>query len=149
MIKTSNNNITIKKMKKLILSAAFLTVGTFAMAQQNTPSLQKNPAQMEQKRAEKMKQMQTDLNLNADQVTKIQALHDRKMADRKANEPQMKAERQAKIDAMKAKKEQYKAEMKQILTPEQYQKWEASKKDKMRMNKGKMQNRQNLKSGAK
>lgn len=93
--------------------------------------------------------MQTDLNLNADQVAKIQALHDRKMADRKANAPQMQAERKAKMEAMKAKKEQYNAEMKQILTPEQYQKWEASKKDKMRMNKGKMQNRQSLQSGAK
>lgn len=135
-------------MKKLILSAAFLTIGTFAIAQQNGASLQKNPAQMEQKRAEKMKMMQAELNLNADQVAKIEALHAKKMAEKKANAPQMKAERQAKMEAMKAKREQYNAEMKQILTPAQYTKWEASKKEKMQMRKGKMQH-QNLKQGAK
>lgn len=40
----SNHQITTKinkEMKKLILSAFFLSIGTFAMAQQNTPSLQK------------------------------------------------------------------------------------------------------------
>lgn len=135
-------------MKKLILSAVFLSMGTFAMAQA-TPSLQKNPAQMERKGAEKMKRMQTELNLNADQVTKIEALHAKKMAEIKANEPQMKAERQAKMEVMKAKKEQYNAEMKQILTPAQYTKWEASKKDKMQMRKGKMQHQQNMKQGTK
>lgn len=136
-------------MKKLILSAAFLAIGTFAMAQENTLKMQKDPVQMEQKRAEKMKMMQTELNLNADQVAKIEALHSKKMAERKANEPQIKAERQAKMEVMKAKKEQYNAEMRQILTPAQYTKWEASKKDKMQMKKGKMQDRMKLQRGAK
>lgn len=119
------------------------------MAQENTLKMQKDPVQMEQKRAEKMKMMQTELNLNADQVAKIEALHSKKMAERKANEPQIKAERQAKMEVMKAKKEQYNAEMRQILTPAQYTKWEASKKDKMQMKKGKMQDRMKLQRGAK
>ncbi len=121
-------------MKKLVLSAAFIVLGTFAMAQ--TEKFQKmDPAKMEQKRAEKMQKMKADLGLSDDQVAKIKALQDKKMEERKANAPQLQAERAAKAEQFKAKKEQYKAEMKAILTPEQYQKWEAKKhegQDKMR-----------------
>lgn len=136
-------------MKKLILSAVFLSIGTFAMAQQESLSMQKNPAQMEQKRADKLKMMQTELNLTNAQVDQIKALQDKKMAERKANVPQMQAERKAKMEQMKAKKEQWNAEMKQILTPEQYTKWEIKKQEKMKERKGKMQEKKMMKKGTK
>lgn len=136
-------------MKKLILSAAFLTIGTFAMAQSSMKMQQKNPAQMEQNRAEKMKMMQTELSLTNDQVAQIKMLQDKKMADRKANEPKMQAERKAKVQQMKAKNEQWNAEMKQILTPDQYTKWEASKQAKMKERKGSMHNKKMMKAGTK
>lgn len=117
-------------MRKLVLSVVLLAVGTFAMAQ-NQKMQKMDPAQMEQKRADHMKQMQAELNLSDAQVTKIKALQDRRMAERKKNAPQMQAERKAKMEQMKAKRDQNNAEMKQILTPEQYQKWETSKKGKM------------------
>lgn len=117
-------------MRKLVLSVVLLAVGTFAMAQ-NQKMQKMDPAQMEQKRADHMKQMQSELNLSDAQVTKIKALQDRRMAERKKNAPQMQAERKAKMEQMKAKRDQNNAEMKQILTPEQYQKWETSKKGKM------------------
>ena len=124
-------------MKKLVLGAAFLTLGTFAMAQQNQRMQKMDPAKMEQKRAENMKQMQTDLNPNDAQVNKIKALQDQRMAERKENAPQMQAQRKARMEKMQAKRDQHQAEMKQILTPEQYQKWEGMRKDKMQQ-KGKM-----------
>lgn len=118
-------------MKKLVLSVAFIAVGTFAMAQQNQRMQKMDPAKMEQKRADHMKQMQTDLNLSEAQVTKIKVLQDQRMAERKDNAPQIQAERKAKMDQMKMKRDQNQAEMKNILTPAQYQKWEAMKKEKM------------------
>lgn len=119
------------KMKKLVLSAAFLIVGTFAMAQQSPMMQKKDPAQMEQKRAEKLKAMQTELQLSDAQVALIKAMQDKKMAERKQNAPQMQAERKARMEEMKAKKDQMNAEMRKILTPAQYQKWEAKKKERM------------------
>ena len=124
-------------MKKLVLSVAFIAVGTFAMAQQNQRMQKMDPAKMEQKRADHMKQMQTDLNLSEAQVTKIKVLQDQRMAERKENAPQIQAERKAKMDQMKMKRDQNQAEMKNILTPAQYQKWEAMKKEKMQ-ERGKM-----------
>ncbi|WP_373708382.1 hypothetical protein [Kaistella sp.] len=124
-------------MKKLVLSVAFIAVGTFAMAQQNQRMQKMDPAKMEQKRADHMKQMQTDLNLSEAQVTKIKVLQDQRMAERKENAPQMQAERKARMDQMKMKRDQNQAEMKNILTPAQYQKWEAMKKEKMQ-ERGKM-----------
>ena len=118
-------------MKKLVLSVALVAMGTFAMAQQNQRMQKMDPAKMEQKRADHMKQMQTDLNLSEAQVTKIKVLQDKRMAERKENAPQIQAERKAKMDQMKMKRDQNQAEMKNILTPAQYQKWEAMKKEKM------------------
>lgn len=131
------NNTKFINMRKLILSVAFVAVGTFAMAQQNQRMQKMDPAKMEQKRADHMKQMQTDLNLSEAQVTKIKVLQDQRMAERKENAPQMQAERKARMDQMKMKRDQNQAEMKNILTPAQYQKWEAMKKEKMQ-ERGKM-----------
>ncbi|WP_027376183.1 hypothetical protein [Kaistella palustris] len=135
-------------MKKLILGAAFIT-GTFAMAQQTPMMQKKDPAQMEQMRENKLKMMQTELNLSNAQVAQIKALQDKKMAERKANAPQMQAQRKAKMEAMKAQKNQWNSEMKQILTPEQYQKWETKKQEKMQERSKKMQNHRMQKMSAK
>lgn len=126
-------------MKKVILSAAMIAFGTFAMAQQTKMVHKMDPAQMEQKRTEKLQSMKTELNLSDDQVTKIRTLQDQKMAQRKANEPKMQAERTAKMEEMKKKRGEWKNQMKQILTPEQYAKWEQNNADKMKMKGDKIQ----------
>ena len=131
-------------MKKIVLSAAFVILGTFAMAQQTPMMNKKDPAQMEQKRQEKLKMMQTELNLTNAQVAQIKALQDKKMAERQQNAPQMQAERKAKMEAMKARQEQWNAEMRKILTPEQYQKWETKKKQNMQ-NKGQKMKKHQMK----
>ena len=135
-------------MKKIVLSAAFVILGTFAMAQQTPMMNKKDPAQMEQKRQEKLKMMQTELNLTNAQVAQIKALQDKKMAERQQNARQMQAERKAKMEAMKARQEQWNAEMRKILTPEQYQKWETKKKQNMQNKGQKMQKHQMKKMSA-
>ena len=135
-------------MKKIVLSAAFVIIGTFAMAQQTPMMNKKDPAQMEQKRQEKLKVMQTELNLTNAQVAQIKALQDKKMAERQQNAPQMQAERKAKMEAMKARQEQWNAEMRKILTPEQYQKWETKKKQNMQNKGQKMKKHQMRKMSA-
>ena len=135
-------------MKKIVLSAAFVILGTFAMAQQTPMMNKKDPAQMEQKGQEKLKVMQTELNLTNAQVAQIKALQDKKMAEKQQNAPQMQAERKAKMEAMKARQEQWNAEMRKILTPEQYQKWETKKKQNMQNKGQKMQKHQMKKMSA-
>ena len=135
-------------MKKIVLSAAFVILGTFAMAQQTPMMNKKDPAQMEQKRQEKLKVMQTELNLTNAQVAQIKALQDKKMAEKQQNAPQMQAERKAKMEAMKARQEQWNAEMRKILTPEQYQKWETKKKQNMQNKGQKMKKHQMRKMSA-
>ena len=135
-------------MKKIVLSAAFVILGTFAMAQQTPMMNKKDPAQMEQKRQEKLKVMQTELNLTNAQVAQIKALQDKKMAERQQNAPQMQAERKAKMEAMKARQEQWNAEMRKILTPEQYTKWEAKKQQNMQNKRQKVQQHQMKKMSA-
>ena len=118
-------------MKKLILSAAFLAVGTFAFAQQNGQMAKKDQQTMEQKKADHFKKMQTELNLTETQVAQLKALHEKRMTERKMEAPQRQAEKKAKMEKMKAKRAEHQAEMKKILSSDQYQKWMASNQQKM------------------
>ncbi len=114
---------------------AFVGLGTFAMAQE-TPSsttkmnegdMKQNMEMRQQKQLDKMK---TDLNLNDDQVIKIKAMQQERQS-------KMAAYRDAKMKNEKDAKDK----MKQILTPEQYAKWENNMKDKM----GKLKHRKMMK----
>ncbi|MGA9212758.1 hypothetical protein [Kaistella sp.] len=120
-------------MKKLILSAAFAVIGTFAMAQQTQKMQKMDPAQKEQKRMDRLKMMQSDLNLTDAQVDQIKLIQDQKMAEMEKSAPQ----RKAKMEQRKMEQNEYNKEMKQILTPDQYQKWYAKRQMQMQK-RGKM-----------
>ena len=67
LLLVSKNQITAFKylhMKKIVLSAAFAIIGTFAIAQQAPQMQKKDPAQMEQKRAEKLKEMKAQMQIS-------------------------------------------------------------------------------------
>lgn len=113
-------------MKRIVLSAAFIIVGSFAMAQQTMTKTPQQSVEMQQKKAEKMKQMQQELNLTDAQMMQIKDLKAKKQAQRAASETQS---REGKMQMMKQNRQQWNAEMQKILTPEQYQKWQ-SKMDK-------------------
>lgn len=113
-------------MKRIVLSAAFIVVGSFAMAQQTMTKTPQQSVEMQQKKAEKMKQMQQELNLTDAQMMQIKDLKAKKQAQRAASETQS---REGKMQMMKQNRQQWNADMQKILTPEQYQKWQ-SKMDK-------------------
>jgi periplasmic protein CpxP/Spy len=128
-------------MKKLVLAIAFIGMGGFAMAQQTTSTPQEREAKRAEKQQEHLAQMQKDLNLNQGQVEKIKTLHERNKSEMKADFDKSKEVRQARMEQMKAKRAQMDADMKQILTPEQYDKWQANRKAKMEQRKMTMKDR--------
>ena len=121
-------------MKKIFLTLA-LGVATITFAQQMDRPAKMDPeqrkAEMQKKQQEHLDKMSKDLNLSQDQVKKIKDLQDKQMADMQKNMQQREVERKAKMEEMKKKQDAHAAEMKKILTPEQYQKWDADKKAKM------------------
>ena len=131
-------------MKKLVLSLAVVGMGTFAMAQQRTMPAkddQQRKEMMEQKRAEHMADMQKELNLTQAQVSQLKALHEKHQAQREAQRKENQDLRKQKMEAFKKDKQQMDNEMRQILTPEQYAKWEAKKAEKMANRKAKFQDK--------
>lgn len=137
-------------MKKLVLAIAFIGMGSFAMAQQTTPQDREArraemQQKMQQKEQEHLAQMQKDLNLNASQVEQVKALHEKKKAEMKADFAKNKEVRQAKMEEMKAKRAQMDTDMKKILTPEQYDKWQADRKAKMEHKRMAMKDRKMMK----
>lgn len=133
-------------MKKLVLAIAFIGMGSFAMAQQTTPQdREARRAEMQQKEQEHLAQMQKDLNLNASQVAQVKALQEKRKAEMKADFVKNKEVRQAKMEEMKAKRAQMDADMKKILTPDQYDKWQADRKVKMEQKRMAMKDRRMMK----
>ena len=132
-------------MKKLILTLAFIGMGSFAMAQQTTPQDKPSKAEMQQKRQQKeqehLDKMQKYLNLSQGQVAQIKDLHAKRKAEMKSEFDKNKGDRQAKMEEMKAKREQMDADMKKILTPEQYTKWQADRQAKMEQRRSMMKDK--------
>ncbi len=121
-------------MKKIVFSLLLMGATGFAFAQQTTEPMkadrQAKRQEMMQKRQQNWDQMKKDLNLTADQENKIKALHERNAADMKQKMAERKTDRENMKQDMKAKKEQNDAEMKKILSPEQYTKWNDIKAQK-------------------
>ena len=141
-------------MKKLIFGIALIGMGGFAMAQQTQPTAQQKAErearrmEMQQKnterRAQHLEQIKQELNLSDAQMTKLRAMQDRKAAERKGEMQKNQEMRKEKMAMMKEKRQQHNNEMKQILTPEQFQKWEANRKAKMQERKEKFQDRKDV-----
>ncbi|AZA79130.1 hypothetical protein EG347_17270 [Chryseobacterium sp. G0186] len=138
-------------MKKLVLAIAFIGMGSFAMAQQTTAPQDREARKaemqqkMQQREQEHLAQMQKDLNLNQSQVAQVKALQEKRKAEMKAEFEKHKEVRQAKMEEMKAKRAQMDADMKKILTPEQYDKWQADRKAKMEQKRMAMKDKRMMK----
>ena len=149
--KNRNKNYNIYIMKKLVFGIALLGFGTLAMAQKTHPTEQQKAEwqakkaeikkMQEQKRMQNLSEMEKDLNLNKSQVAQIKAMQDRNIAERKAENQKNKELKKQKMQMMKQKREAMNNQMKQILSAEQYAKWEANKKAKMQDRKENFKNR--------
>ena len=124
MVKVSNQQLSFNniknqfKMKRIILSAAFLGLGVFGFAQHATK------AEMGQKKAEYMQKMKQELNLTDSQVGQLKALHEKKAMERKSAIEAKKGDRLQKM-------KENEVEMQKILTPDQYKKFQELKAKKM------------------
>lgn len=122
-------------MKKLVLSIALVGFGTFAMAQSTTNQSENRPRpnkeMMQKMQTERLAKMKEELNLTDDQVSQIKALQEKQQTERKAEQKEQREE-------MKARRENMNAEMKKILTAEQYTKWQNQEKERMQNMKNRM-----------
>ena len=112
-------------MKKLVMMIAFV-VGTTAFAQERT--MDKKEHFSTEARVEKMTK---ELDLTPEQQKKLTTLFDNKKVEMQKQKEATKLERAEKKEALSSKKEEMDKEIKNILTPEQIKKWEASKQERM------------------
>jgi len=123
-------------MKKLFL-VALLVVGlaTFAQERKERPSrAEMEKMSPEQRNELHLKKMTSELDLNAKQQEQISQIISEKSTKREA----MKTERKNK---MLEEKKEMDEKMKKILTPEQYEKWNANKEKRRGQMKERMHDR--------
>jgi periplasmic protein CpxP/Spy len=120
-------------LKKFFL-ALVLLVSVTSFAQEKKDRENRSP---EQKLQAQVDRLTTELSLNEKQVVQIKALSEKRIAKRdafksKLNEVQKASKEEKKVlrASMKAEQESAKAEMKEILTAEQYTKWESNLEDR-------------------
>jgi len=121
-------------MKKLILSLiAILTITLTMEAQRQQRRNMGTPEEMAKKQTERMKE---GLSLNEDQVTKVSAInlkYNKKFKEMRKNAS---GDRTAMREAMMTVRKERNAEMKKVLTEEQYEKMLAKEKEMMKQRKG-------------
>jgi len=121
-------------MKKLILSLiAILTITLTMEAQRQQRGNMGTPEEMAKKQTERMKE---DLSLNEDQITKVSAInlkYNKKFKEMRKNAS---GDRTAMREAMMTVRKERNAEMKKVLTEEQYEKMLAKEKEMMKQRKG-------------
>ena len=121
-------------MKKLIV-AALLVVGLTTYAQEKEGRIPgKEKLTSEQKVNLQVKKMTKYLGLNETQTKEIRVLVTKEVEKREAKIEEMKAQRKAEQAAVSS-------DMKKILTPEQYAKWEKNREEKKESIKEKMAKR--------
>jgi Spy/CpxP family protein refolding chaperone len=118
-----------KKLVVIVLVLAGLT--TFAQGKKEgkmgKPKVEK--LSVEQKVAQKVERMKADLNLNEKQVAEVKILVEKEVAQKEAKREKIKAVREE-MRPTKEEREAMKAEMKRILTPEQFEKLKKENKEK-------------------
>lgn len=82
-----------------------------------------------------MENMQKELNLSAKQMEEWNRLHLKHKAQIEKQRAEQMAQRKKMMEASKDHQDQMAIELRKILTPEQYQKWELKKKRKWRREK--------------
>ncbi len=126
-------------MKKLFL-VAVLVVGITAFAQEKGGRKpQKERISSEEKVDFQVKKMTKDLDLNEKQAKEVRAIISKQVVKRASKRAEMSEVKQKQRDEMRANMEKEhaatSADMKKILTPEQYTKWENNleeRKEKMK-----------------
>ncbi|WP_309613644.1 hypothetical protein [Flavobacterium sp.] len=132
-------------MKKVIV-AALLVVGmtTFAQEKEGRKAGSERLTS-EQKVDLQVSKITKDLDLNEKQAKEVRALVTKQVAKREAKRAEMQELKTKKREEMKAQREAEQAavssEMKKILTPEQYAKWEKNREERKEGIKEKMAER--------
>ncbi|HNP32214.1 MAG TPA: hypothetical protein PKN96_02850 [Flavobacterium sp.] len=132
-------------MKKVIV-AALLVVGITAFAQEKKErKFDGDKLTKEEKVDLQVKRMTKDLNLNEEQTKQVQALVAKEVDKREAKRAEMQQKKAQEKDKMRAEMEAnqsaFSAEVKKILTPEQYAKWEKTREERKEKMKERMSNR--------
>ncbi|MDN3677991.1 hypothetical protein QWY90_11810 [Flavobacterium paronense] len=131
---------------KKVFALALLVVGltTFAQEKGERKAIRENLS-TEQKVDFQVKKMTKDLNLNEKQVKEVRVLVAKEVEKREAKRAEMKEIKAAKKTEMKAQMETEQAavssEMKKILTPDQFAKWEKIREERREKMKEKMAER--------
>lgn len=133
------------EMKKFVFSLAFIGFGALAMAQQTQPmppmrDVQDQKEMVQQQQAKHLAQMEKNLNLSKAQVEQIKAIQQRHLAQRMENQ-------KLRQQQMQNNREQMENDMKKILTPEQFAKWQSNRQQYRQNSKMKMMQNRKAKFG--
>lgn len=122
-----------------------ISLFTLNLSAQTDSKVRKEANTKESTAKQQAEKIAIDLGLNADQKAKIKEINKKYYDQRKQKSEKEKAVRLAQKEEMKKSREAKEAEIKAVLTPEQFEKWQNMQKDgrKKMNNKQKKENKNN------
>ncbi len=124
--------------KSLIGCALFVLISIISFAQDADNKSRRGRGEGREEQIEKWK---TELNLSEEQVAKIQAANKKRKEQMDKLREERKSERKENIEKVKNITDEFDRDMKAILTPEQYTKFDEMRNDKREQVKEKMKER--------
>lgn len=121
---------------KYLVMAALLMAGAATYAQQPVEQQALRPRTEKLTPEQKAKKLTVNLGLSADQEVKVKGLYEdqEKVADQlkaKYKGAAVREDRTALMQDLKANREQFDVKMKEVLTVEQYTKWQSAKEHRL------------------
>ena len=115
-------------MKKMIMALAAMTIGLNAVAQDKQARKVDRPRMSTEERVKaRTERMTKDLGLSAEQAGRVEALDHKQAMEAEGARAANEKERNERRAEMKDRQAAYEKELKTVLTPEQFTKWQAKK----------------------
>jgi protein CpxP len=110
-------------MKKLMMALALVGMSVATQAQERTKM------SADQRARARTERMTKDLGLSAEQIARLEALNREQAKEAQVDRVARRSERDSRRAAMKVRRERYEADLKSILSAEQFSGWTARKED--------------------
>lgn len=116
-------------MKKWMMAVALVAASISGYAQDGAAPKERPHRTVDERVKARTERMTRELGLSAEQVERVEVLNRQQATEAEKDRAAGDQEREARRAEMKERRDRYETELKAVLTPDQYAKWQAKKEE--------------------
>ena len=135
-----------RPMKKWMMAVAFVAASIAGYAQDGAAPEERPHKTVDERVKARTERMARELGLSAEQVERVEVMNRQQATEAEKDRVAADQDRAARRAAMNARRDRYDTELKAVLTPDQYTRWQAKKEEgKKRLQDKRAERRENSK----